>query len=141
MVAASLVLALTPGPAYLGVRMWLPSAPPAAGSAVAAPQSLRRTFTDGFLVALLNPKTALFFAAFLPQFLSAGADPLLQTLALGVVFVAIACCTDVAYVLAAGLPAPRLRRAARSAVWGTRLAGASFVGLGLLAAAGTRPAR
>src|SRR5690242_18390512 len=48
--------------------------------------ALRRTFVDGFLVALLNPKTAIFFAAFLPQFVH-GPSPYGQTITLGVLFV------------------------------------------------------
>jgi threonine/homoserine/homoserine lactone efflux protein len=92
-------------------------------------------------VALLNPKTTLFFAAFLPQFMDAHASPLMQTLALGGVFIGIACCTDLFYVLTASLVAPRLGRATRHAVWGNRLAGTSFIGLGVLTALGTRPTR
>jgi threonine/homoserine/homoserine lactone efflux protein len=61
--------------------------------------------------------------------------------ALGSVFVAIACCTDLFYVLAASLIAPRLSRPTRHAVWGNRLAGTSFIGLGVLTALGTRPTR
>lgn len=127
---------------YLGIRMWL--AAPAAVRDVSprAPvQPLRRVFRDGFMVALLNPKTTLFFAAFLPQFMDAHASPLVQTLALGSVFVGIACCTDLIYVLTASVIAPRLNRAARHAVWGNRLAGTSFIGLGVLTAMGTRPER
>jgi threonine/homoserine/homoserine lactone efflux protein len=127
---------------YLGIRMW--RAQPA--MAHAPPQvpvkPLRRVLRDGFLVALLNPKTTLFFAAFLPQFIDAHAGPLMiQTLALGGVFVGIACCTDLVYVLTASLVASRLKQAARHAVWGNRLAGTSFIGLGVLAAMGTRPPR
>lgn len=124
---------------YLGVRMWR-TPPKAQGAAtVVAAQSARRVFRDGFVVALLNPKTALFFAAFLPQFLDAHGSPLAQTLALGAVFCAIAGCTDVLYVLLASLVGPRLSRASRHAVWGNRLAGTSFIGLGLLTALGSRP--
>ncbi|MGA0611281.1 LysE family translocator [Caldimonas sp. KR1-144] len=127
---------------YLGIRLWRT---PAAAVGDAAPrvpaQPVHRVFRDGFVVALLNPKTTLFFAAFLPQFMDAHASPLLQTLALGGVFVAIACCTDLIYVLTASLLAPRLARASRHAVWGNRLAGTSFIGLGVLTAMGTRPTR
>jgi threonine/homoserine/homoserine lactone efflux protein len=127
---------------YLGIRMWLASAPAIAGATPQPPrQPLQRIFRDGFAVALLNPKTTLFFAAFLPQFMDAHASPLMQTLALGGVFVGIACCTDLLYVLMASFIAPRLSRVGRHAVWGNRLAGTSFIGLGVLTAMGTRPAR
>ena len=124
---------------YLGIRMWR-SAPAIADATPQAPaQPVRRVFRDGFVVALLNPKTTLFFAAFLPQFIDSHASPLMQTLALGSVFVGIACCTDLIYVLTASLIAPRLNRAASHSVWGNRIAGTSFIGLGVLTAMGTRP--
>ncbi|SDB99285.1 Threonine/homoserine/homoserine lactone efflux protein [Variovorax sp. CF079] len=126
---------------YLGIRMWR-TAPAIAITTPQAPRKpLRRVFRDGFVVALLNPKTTLFFAAFLPQFMDAHASPLMQTLALGGVFISVAGCTDLVYVLTASLVAPRLGRAARHAVWGNRLAGTSFIGLGVLTAMGTRPTR
>jgi threonine/homoserine/homoserine lactone efflux protein len=126
---------------YLGIRMWLATPAVADAAPQASRKPLRRVFRDGFVVALLNPKTTLFFAAFLPQFMDAHASPLMQTLALGGVFIGIACCTDLFYVLTASLVAPRLGRATRHAVWGNRLAGTSFIGLGVLTAMGTRPTR
>ncbi|MGO9039496.1 MAG: LysE family translocator [Steroidobacteraceae bacterium] len=75
---------------------------------VPGPQA--RAFRDGFLVALLNPKTAVFFAAFLPQFVDPHGSPLRQSLALGALFVAIAACTDSLYVLAADALAPGLAK-------------------------------
>lgn len=126
---------------YLGIRMWLAVPAIADAKPQAAAQSIQLVFRDGFVVALLNPKTTLFFAAFLPQFMDANASPLIQTLALGGVFIVIACCTDLIYVLTASLIGPRLNRAARHAVWGNRIAGTSFIGLGVLTAMGTRPAR
>ncbi|WP_137919512.1 LysE family translocator [Hydrogenophaga sp. 2FB] len=127
---------------YLGIRMWRAASPVADTATSQAPaQPLRHVFRDGFVVALLNPKTTLFFAAFLPQFMHTHGNPLVQTLALGGVFIAIAFCTDVIYVLTASLVAPRLGRAARHRLWGNRLAGTSFIGLGVLTAMGTRPGR
>ena len=126
---------------FLGLRMWRAGPLPAAGPAQAPAAPVGRVFRDGFVVALLNPKTTLFFAAFLPQFVAANAQPLLQTIALGALFVAIACCTDLDYVLTAGLVAPLLGRAAAGAAWGQRIAGASFIGLGLLTLAAVRPPR
>jgi len=126
---------------YLGIRMWRAASPVADATPQAPTQPLRRVFRDGFVVALLNPKTTLFFAAFLPQFMNPHASPLAQTFALGGVFVAIACCTDIIYVLTASLVAPRLTRATRHRVWGNRVAGTSFIGLGVLTAMGTRPVR
>lgn len=128
---------------YLGVRLWLtvPAGLDTAAAPAAPVQPLRRVFRDGFVVALLNPKTSLFFAAFLPQFMDAHANALVQTLSLAGIFIAIAACTDLMYVLTASAVASRLSRAARPALWGNRVAGTSFIGLGLLTAMGTRPTR
>ena len=125
----------------LGIKLWRAAPAQADAQVRAAAQPLARVFRDGFVVALLNPKTTLFFAAFLPQFLDPAANPLAQTLALGCVFCAIAACTDMGYVLAASLIGPRLSRASRHAVWGNRIAGTSFIGLGVLTALGSRPGR
>ncbi len=93
-----------------------------------------RLFGDGFLVALLNPKTTLFYAAFLPQFIDPSAPPLLQNIALGGMFVTIALCTDSIYVLTASAMAIRLK--ARSELWpyARFVSAATFIGLGVLAA-------
>jgi threonine/homoserine/homoserine lactone efflux protein len=136
------------GAAYLvwmGVTLWREAGRGAAGAA-SLPEVARRSnaqvFRDGFVVALLNPKTALFFAAFLPQFMTlGGAHPLAQSVALGGVFVLIAASTDVGYVLLASLIAPRLRGAVAARRHGQRLAGTAFIGLGVLAALSERPSR
>lgn len=124
---------------YLGIRMWRTPSAPQDASAQAEAKPLAHVFRDGFVVALLNPKTTLFFAAFLPQFLDAQGSPLVQTLSLGLVFCAIAGCTDILYVLAAGIVGPKLSRATRHAAWGNRIAGTAFIGLGVLTALGNRP--
>jgi threonine/homoserine/homoserine lactone efflux protein len=95
------------------------------------PAPLRRIFRDGFVVALLNPKTAVFFAAFLPQFMSAGSPAIGQSLTLGFVFVAIAAVSDTAYALGAGALAPVLTRARGVRAVGRYLTGGSFIGLGI----------
>jgi len=95
--------------------------------------ALRRIFRDGFVVALFNPKTALFFAAFLPQFLPASAGPL-QTVAMGAIFVLIAVCTDTCYALASGAVGPWLARGSAAAGIGRYVSGGVFIGLGLLTA-------
>jgi len=126
---------------YLGVQML--RLPPAELSAPVPPAaSLGRIFRDGFVVALLNPKTAVFFAAFLPQFLSPNGAPALQGMALGVLFVAIAAVTDSAYALAAGTVAPALARARGLRRGGRWLGGGAFIGLGVFTAlTGARAAK
>jgi len=95
---------------------------------------LTRVFRDGLVVALLNPKTALFFAAFLPQFLAPGASPALQSVMLGTLFVAIAAVTDSVYALAAGAVAPALGRSGHGASLGRQLGAGALIGLGLFTA-------
>jgi threonine/homoserine/homoserine lactone efflux protein len=98
-----------------------------------APQHAR-ILRDGFVVALLNPKTALFFAAFLPQFMTPNGSVAWQSALFGAAFVAIAACTDTAYVLAAGVVGPRLRGHGRLRTLGRRTSALVYVGLGALTA-------
>jgi threonine/homoserine/homoserine lactone efflux protein len=99
------------------------------------PQGIGRIFRDGFLVALLNPKTAIFFAAFLPQFMTPQAPShAAQSVALGALFVLVAALSDTAYALAAGSVAPALQRVGGLRRAGRWLTGAAFIGLGLLTA-------
>lgn len=128
---------------YLGIRaLAAPAAPPEAGPTPLQP--VARVFRDGVVVALLNPKTTVFFAAFLPQFMTPGAPPAIQPLLLGALFVLIAACTDALYALAAGSLGRAIGRYRAARTAGRRLAGLTFIGLGLLSLAGgpraTRPA-
>ncbi|MCB8981948.1 MAG: LysE family translocator [Ardenticatenaceae bacterium] len=87
---------------YLGITTLLKKPDPQE-KIVVEPKPLWQIFRQGFVVNLLNPKTALFFLAFLPQF----ADPArgsvpLQTFTLGLIFVAIALFSDSIYALLAG---------------------------------------
>ena len=124
---------------YLGiVELRRAASPPRSAQPARAPRS--RAFRDGLLVALLNPKTALFFAAFLPQFVDPAGSPLAQSLRLGAAFVAIALCTDTLYVLAADTLAPRI--ASLDGRAGRYIAGFSFIALGIfIACGGSRPAQ
>jgi threonine/homoserine/homoserine lactone efflux protein len=98
-------------------------------------RDLRRMFTQGMVVQALNPKTALFFLAFLPQFVDR-AEPVRGQLALlGLLFVAIAFLSDLAWALAAGTAGALLRRS-RTFLLGQRfVSGTVFIGLGITAAA------
>ncbi|WP_131110507.1 LysE family translocator [Sulfuricystis thermophila] len=116
---------------YLGVQMLRR---PVAAPGDVPPASLPDVFRDGFVVALFNPKTTLFFAAFLPQFMDAEAEPLTQSLMLGALFVAIAAITDSLYALGAGALMPILKRFRDSPALARRLGGGLFIGLGIFAA-------
>jgi threonine/homoserine/homoserine lactone efflux protein len=121
---------------WLGLRA-LRAPAPAHTQAAPVGMSARRIFRDGFVVALLNPKTAIFFAAFLPQFMSPNGAAIGQSLTLGALFVLIAGSTDTAYALGASAVAPaleRLRRRGSAAAWGRRLTASTFIGLGVFAA-------
>jgi threonine/homoserine/homoserine lactone efflux protein len=108
----------------------------------AAPSGIRQVLRQGFIVALLNPKTTLFFAAFLPQFMQPPAAPVPQALALGAVFVAVAAASDAGYVMLAASAAPWLRRARGTAKLGRWITAAVYVALGVYAAlSGSRPAK
>jgi threonine/homoserine/homoserine lactone efflux protein len=119
---------------YLGLRTLRSSRVTAQPMDVVPAQRLGRVVRDGFLVALLNPKTALFFAAFLPQFLGPGAASLLQTAVLGGIFVAVAAVTDTVYAVVAGAVAPALARALVVQPFGRYVSGVTLVGLGLFTA-------
>lgn len=116
---------------YLGIQMLRQ---PVAAPADAPPVPARLVFRDGFVVALLNPKTTLFFAAFLPQFMNTAAAPLPQSLTLGALFVLIAALTDSLYALTAGALAPLLYRLRGRQTLGRRPGGSLFIGLGLFTA-------
>jgi threonine/homoserine/homoserine lactone efflux protein len=125
---------------FLGLRTLISNAAPAP-AAGRARVSQFKAFRDGFWVALLNPKTALFFAAFLPQFIGPGGSPLRQSLLLGAAFVLIAICTDTAYVFAAHALGLRFIKPL-GRPYGRYLTATAFLGLGVyLALGGRRAAR
>ncbi len=99
------------------------------------PQSLRQIFTQGVTVAVLNPKTALFFLAFLPQFVDHSRGQVgLQLLTLGCLFVFMALISDGMYALLASSAGQWLKT--RSKFWQAEpyIAGAIYIGLGAVAA-------
>ncbi|MDP3821003.1 MAG: LysE family translocator [Burkholderiales bacterium] len=134
---------------WLGVRMLRAPSAAAEPGAPLAPVSVARLFREGLLVALLNPKTTLFFAAFLPQFMHGeapamhGEAPALpQAVGLGAIFVGIAACTDLVYALLAAWFAPRLQRVAGAPAWGRWASGLGLIALGVMSAlAGQRQTR
>lgn len=126
------------GAAYLigvGVRRLL-LAPVDAAAPDRPPTSARGALAQGVAVNVLNPKTALFFLAFLPQFVDPSRGPVaLQVVVLGLVFVALGLMSDSAYAVAAASLAGRIRRRGLSlARRGQRASGLVFVGLGVMAA-------
>ncbi len=97
-------------------------------------EPLGKIFMQGFVVNALNPKTALFFFAFIPQFVGVklGHVPL-QFLVLGVLFIAIACITDSLYALLSSTLGPWLRRSRTFWKRQKYVTGAVYIGLGVTA--------
>ena len=127
---------------FLGVQLLRRGSGVSEDGSGAADGSAPRVFRQAFVVALLNPKTTLFFAAFLPQFM----DPLLpalpQALAYGAAFVLVAICTDCCYVVGAAALAPWLVRRRLGSAAGRYVGAGALIGLGLLAAASSvKPGR
>jgi threonine/homoserine/homoserine lactone efflux protein len=125
------------GAAYLvaiGVQRLLRAEQPAE-AALRPERSLGRLFRQGVVVNVLNPKTALFFLAFLPQFVDADAGRApLQIVVLGLVFVSLGLVTDGSYALLAGTLGDRLRESRRYLAAQRWVSGTVFVGLGVTAA-------
>jgi threonine/homoserine/homoserine lactone efflux protein len=124
---------------YLGVRKLLDRDEPE--EAVAGGRS--QLFLRGMLVQLLNPKIAIFFLAFLPQFVDPSGGPVaVQILALGTIFTLLAILSDGAYVLLAGAVGSWLRSGRRARRRLAKLSGGVYIGLGVSAAlSGTGHAR
>jgi threonine/homoserine/homoserine lactone efflux protein len=98
-------------------------------------ESLRRIYWQGFAVNILNPKTALFFFAFLPQFVSPDhGNVAAQTLLLGAIFVGMAIVTDSLYALLASSLAGRLKGSKNFQKGGRYFAGLVYIGLGITTA-------
>jgi threonine/homoserine/homoserine lactone efflux protein len=119
---------------WLGVQK-LRTRHPLVEDAVPPPASRKRLFAQGIVVNILNPKTAIFFLAFLPQFVHPQHGPVaVQILMLGGCFILLGMLSDGAYATLAGLLAGRLRRTVRARRRLDRASGVVFLGLGAGAA-------
>jgi threonine/homoserine/homoserine lactone efflux protein len=138
--AAAFTVVKLVGAAYLivvGVRRILTRDEPEAALEVQETR-LRRLYAQGVVVNVLNPKTALFFLAFLPQFVDRDRAVVPQVAILGLLFAAIALLSDLAYAVLADAFAGRMRRSARAARVRRFATGGIFVALGITAAAAHR---
>ncbi|MBR0815540.1 MULTISPECIES: LysE family translocator [Bradyrhizobium] len=116
---------------YLGIRAMLDRAPVELNGA--APQiGAGRAFRQAVLAEVLNPKTALFFLAFLPQFVKPehGA-PALQLAILGVVFVLLGLFSTVVFAVGAGRLGNLLRRHPAVVKWQGKVVGAIYCAVGV----------
>jgi len=124
---------------YLGIRLLLRRDHELAVKPLAA-QGVRRALFEGIVVEALNVKTALFFLAFLPQFVSPGEPLVAQLVLLGSICVALNTLVDVVAVFAAArLLKSDAARAARARLL-TRVSGVTMLGLGAYLALARRQA-
>lgn len=118
----------------LGLRTIF-AARPTARLAASSRLSLQRVFADGVVVSVFNPKLAVFFLAFLPQFVVPGRGPVQQqVLLLGLIYVVLAVVTDSGYALLAGSLRRWLSRGVMQGPLPRYLSGSLYVGLGVTAA-------
>ena len=102
------------------------------------PRSLRRIFFQGMLVNILNPKVAIFFLAFLPQFVDQSSlRPALQTFLLGMTLVTIGLISDSVYAVARGRLSQVFERRQGAARTTRITAGSAYLTLAAFAAVGT----
>jgi RhtB (resistance to homoserine/threonine) family protein len=117
---------------YLGVRMWFDRPASHQDSAALTPESPWAVYRAGVLTNVLNPKVALFFLAFLPQFIDPAADSKITAfLFLGAVFTATGTMWCVILALAASAIRRRLQTSSGISGLIRRVTGAVFVGLGV----------
>lgn len=138
------------GAAYLmwmGVKLLLAkgggsSIVPAGVSAEVVAVNLWRVFRQGFLTNVLNPKVALFFLAFVPQFIAPGTeDKVTAFLLLGLLFNLNSLPINFGYAWLAGWASRRVGAVQRAMHWMDRAAGVMFVGFGLRLAMSENPTR
>lgn len=122
---------------YVGVKLVLSKAPPPVELIADKPiktsaEALKSIFFRGFLTNVLNPKVALFFLAFVPQFIAPDAShPALTFVLLGVLFNVNAVPINMGYALLAAWATRRMGAVQRAMHWQDRLAGVMFVGFGI----------
>jgi threonine/homoserine/homoserine lactone efflux protein len=120
---------------YIGIRMLLTrESEPAASSSVPEEHatSLSKVFWQGALTNVLNPKVALFFLAFLPQFVAADSGhKTLAFLALGMIFISTGTLWCLGIAAFAARAASRIRHSANVMAWINRVLGGLFVYLGV----------
>jgi threonine/homoserine/homoserine lactone efflux protein len=135
--AAAFTAVKVAGAVYLvGLGLWtLFSRRAEADVALGGERNLRRAFAQGIVVNVLNPKTALFFLAFLPQFVDQNAThPAVQIAFLGFLFALLGLVTDSMWALAAGTAGGVLRRSRRFLRTQRYVTGTVYIGLGVATA-------
>ncbi|MEZ5668564.1 MAG: LysE family translocator [Alphaproteobacteria bacterium] len=126
---------------YLGIRHLLAMRRPVDAAPVVAARTRRRIFRESVTVEVLNPKTALFFLALLPQFVDPAAGPVApQMLVLGLIVTLSAVPCDLAVAFAAGRAARLLSASALFQRLQQAISGTILIGLGVFVAVARRQA-
>ena len=120
---------------WLGLKKIFGRPAPAVVDAVPQQRRYARLYRDGFIVNLLNPKTALFFLAFLPQFVDVGRGHVaMQIVFLGLLFTLLGFISDACYALAASAAGRWLRHSRGYLTFERYVGGTLLIGLGITAA-------
>ena len=124
---------------YLGIQALLSKGECLSSSTIQAPISLSSLYRQGVVVSLLNPKVAIFFLAFLPQFVEPGAGSVSAQLFLhGFLIIVVAAFIEPPLILIGGRLTNAMKRNIRISVWMDRGLGALFVWLGVKLATSER---
>lgn len=122
---------------FIGIRTLLTKPSPPDSRSTSATN--RKAFTQGIVVNTLNPKVALFFLSYLPQFIDPDrGSPALQSFVLGSIFVVLGCCSDATYALTASALRDRLLTGRTLPFVQRYVAGSVFVALGVVASTARR---
>lgn len=117
---------------YIGLRMIFTRTGPDHAAAAPSPAGLREVFWQGALTNALNPKVALFFLAFLPQFVAAAApSKALAFFVLGLVFNVNGTLCNLLVAAFAARAVRRVRNSPRATAWLNRALGSVFIYLGV----------
>ncbi len=117
---------------WLGIQALLSKGTHTSVNSQVSPKSFTKIFKQGVLVAALNPKVAIFFLAFLPQFVEVGAGPVSAQLFLhGVLIIVVAAFVEPPLILVGGKLTAYLSKNTTVSCWMDRGLGALFIGLGI----------
>lgn len=120
---------------WLGIKAWREGDAPGAAVAAPAAASARQVYLRSVATGVLNPKVAVFFLAFLPQFVEVGRGHVaMQVAFLGIVFTLLGLISDGCYAFAAGTLGDRLRHSRAYLRFERYVSGVVFIGLGVTAA-------
>ena len=124
---------------WLGIQAWRSKGTRLPIKGKETSQGLMKIFKQGVLVAVLNPKVAIFFLAFLPQFVEVGADPVSAQLFLhGFLIIVVAAFVEPPLILIGGKLTGYLSNNVRVSQWMNRGLGTLFIGLGIKLATSDR---